>query len=261
MAKNKPKKNKKNSLVRGLLAAAFCVAASCALQSDTSFSRHDPRGDDMPAPETVTLFDGGQMERASFVNNYDREFTAAFRRESQLICTESNLQTEVCYMRTYKDSVHTASIATLATEVNEAVNKKIAYVSDKDNYGCDEYWAAPAETLAKCSGDCEDFALLKYKTLREMGVSVNRLYIAVVDSDKEGKVNHAILMVDTATGGRPPHFVILSNGNGIYEKPVDPAQAGFAYYGIMNDRGEWFPKQAGVKVKEQKVPPPVKRSI
>ena len=59
----------------------------------------------------------------------------------------------------------------LMIKINNQVNKNIKYVSDWDNYGVNDYWAKPEETLKKGSGDCEDIALLKYAMLVKAGFS------------------------------------------------------------------------------------------
>lgn len=65
----------------------------------------------------------------------------------------------------------------------EAVNRffnSVPYVSDLEHWGKADYWATPLELLASNGGDCEDFAIAKYFTLRELGVPNERLRIAYV---------------------------------------------------------------------------------
>lgn len=53
-------------------------------------------------------------------------------------------------------------------------------VSDRELWGLEEYWAAPAQFVARRSGDCEDFALAKYDALLRGGVAPIRLWLAPV---------------------------------------------------------------------------------
>ncbi len=53
------------------------------------------------------------------------------------------------------------------------------YRTDPEVYGKPDYWAAPYEFLAK-SGDCEDYCIVKYYTLKELGVPVDSMRIVVV---------------------------------------------------------------------------------
>lgn len=77
-------------------------------------------------------------------------------------------------------------------EVNRYMNHK-RYVIDPVNYGVADYWATPLQFLAK-NGDCEDYAIAKFFSLRALGFDNDALRILVVD-DLNLKVAHAILVV------------------------------------------------------------------
>lgn len=65
----------------------------------------------------------------------------------------------------------------------EMVNRffnAIPFVGDTEHWGKTDYWATPTEFLATNGGDCEDFAIAKYLTLREIGVPAERLRITYV---------------------------------------------------------------------------------
>lgn len=78
--------------------------------------------------------------------------------------------------------------------VNRAVNSLVAYRSDRETWHRAEYWASPAESLARGRGDCEDYVILKYWTLRRLGVSDDAMRIVVL-RDRSKNVNHAVLAV------------------------------------------------------------------
>jgi predicted transglutaminase-like cysteine proteinase len=106
--------------------------------------------------------------------------------------------------------------------VNSDINR-IRYVEDSRNWGQADYWAAPAEFLAR-GGDCEDFAIAKYLLLREAGVSPSRMRLAI------GRY-HAVLLVKE--DGRE---FVLENGRGIYEAtPRTLSRATF----VLGDQ-EWW---------------------
>jgi predicted transglutaminase-like cysteine proteinase len=65
-------------------------------------------------------------------------------------------------------------------DVNEFFNRKIQFVDDQKNWGQNDYWATPIESLMRGAGDCEDYAIAKYFTLKYLGVSVNKLRITYV---------------------------------------------------------------------------------
>lgn len=54
------------------------------------------------------------------------------------------------------------------------------FVGDLEHWGKIDYWATPTELLTTNGGDCEDFAIAKYLTLREIGVPAERLRITYV---------------------------------------------------------------------------------
>ncbi|MEW6125391.1 MAG: transglutaminase-like cysteine peptidase [Pseudomonadota bacterium] len=64
-------------------------------------------------------------------------------------------------------------------EVNRFFNR-LAFVSDREHWGREDYWATPLEFLGSGGGDCEDFAVAKYFSLKALGVPVDRLRLTYV---------------------------------------------------------------------------------
>jgi predicted transglutaminase-like cysteine proteinase len=67
------------------------------------------------------------------------------------------------------------------------------YKADDQNYGRRDYWATPLEFL-RHSGDCEDYAIAKYVTLRQLGFAPEQLRVVVV-RDVVRDLAHAVLAV------------------------------------------------------------------
>jgi len=63
---------------------------------------------------------------------------------------------------------------------NDFFNRQIQFGEDAAIWSQPDYWATPSETLGKGAGDCEDFAIAKYYTLREMGVAPDKLRLIYV---------------------------------------------------------------------------------
>ena len=82
-------------------------------------------------------------------------------------------------------------------QVNNFFNE-LEFVDDIDHWGKDDYWATPVEFLATEGGDCEDFVIAKYFSLKELGVPAEKLR----------------LMYVTATRIRQAHMVLA-----YYEEP------------------------------------------
>jgi len=64
--------------------------------------------------------------------------------------------------------------------VNEFFNRKIQFGSDQDVWGQNDYWATPLEFMGKGVGDCEDFAISKYVSLRILNIPNEKLRITYV---------------------------------------------------------------------------------
>ena len=92
---------------------------------------------------------------------------------------------------------HTLPIDEKLYQVNNFFNE-LEFVDDIDHWGKDDYWATPVEFLATEGGDCEDFVIAKYFSLKELGVPAEKLR----------------LMYVTATRLRQAHMVLA-----YYEEP------------------------------------------
>lgn len=79
-------------------------------------------------------------------------------------------------------------------QVNDAINTRIQPLTDLEHYGEVERWTYPDDGY----GDCEDYVLLKRRTLISLGWPAETLLIAVV-RDRNGD-GHSVLMVTTDHG-------------------------------------------------------------
>ena len=64
--------------------------------------------------------------------------------------------------------------------VNRFFNLTLRFSDDAPLWHVKDYWATPVEALYKGAGDCEDFAIAKYFTLRQLGVPSEKLRITYV---------------------------------------------------------------------------------
>ncbi len=65
------------------------------------------------------------------------------------------------------------------SRINRFFNQ-VPNIDDQALWGQRDYWATPVELLARNGGDCEDFALAKYFSLKESGVSTEKLRLTYV---------------------------------------------------------------------------------
>ena len=77
-------------------------------------------------------------------------------------------------------------------EINRFLNSW-AYREDIENFGVTDFWASPLVFLRR-SGDCEDYAIIKYVSLRALGFSPESLRIVVV-MDTLRNIAHAVLAI------------------------------------------------------------------
>lgn len=91
------------------------------------------------------------------------------------------------------DAMSNLPMADKIRAVNAYINQ-IEFVPDQKNWQRGDYWATPFEFMAN-GGDCEDFAISKYVSLRLLGIPADTMRIAVV-YDSEMKMPHAVLAVD-----------------------------------------------------------------
>ncbi|MEW8030142.1 MAG: transglutaminase-like cysteine peptidase, partial [Candidatus Thiodiazotropha sp.] len=94
------------------------------------------------------------------------------------------------WRRLMLESTHIDEIEKLQ-RVNDFFNQ-IPYQSDADLWGKEDYWATPLELLVRKGGDCEDYSIAKYFTLKEMGVAEEKLRIMYVKSVKLNQ-SHMVL--------------------------------------------------------------------
>ena len=76
--------------------------------------------------------------------------------------------------------------------VNKFMNRA-PYVVDKMNWGVKDYWSTPGQFFAKY-GDCEDYAIVKFLSLRALGIPSKSMRIVVVQ-DLNLKIAHAVLAI------------------------------------------------------------------
>ena len=117
----------------------------------------------------------------------------------------------------------------MAQKVNTYINAN-KYITDDKVWGKSDYWATPIEFF-KRGGDCEDFAIAKYASLRALGVPEERLRLAIVH-DKQKNIPHAVLIVYTERGA-----MVLDNQN----KSMKASSAVSRYRPIFSiNRTSWW---------------------
>jgi len=93
--------------------------------------------------------------------------------------------------------------------VNDFMNLT-QFVDDIKHWGKEDYWATPIEFLSTDGGDCEDFSIAKYFTLRSLGVPDDRLRITYVKETVIYNQAHMVLAYFPTPDAEP---LVLDNIN------------------------------------------------
>jgi len=113
------------------------------------------------------------------------------------------------------------------------------FVSDQEHWGKQDYWATPVELLATNAGDCEDYSIAKYFTLKEMGVEEEKLKITYVKAIKLDQA-HMVLAYYPEPGAEP--YILDNLINEI--KPASERDDLIPVYSF-NGEGLWLSKLRG----------------
>lgn len=65
-------------------------------------------------------------------------------------------------------------------QVNQFFNRSIIFADDLVLWGQVDHWATPFETMGRGTGDCEDFVIAKFFTLKLMGLPPEKLRLIYV---------------------------------------------------------------------------------
>jgi predicted transglutaminase-like cysteine proteinase len=124
-------------------------------------------------------------------------------------------------------------------KVNRFFNSKIRFANDMDVWGVQDYWATPIEFLCKGAGDCEDFAIAKYFTLKAMGVEDGKLRITYVKAIQYN-IHHMVLTYYSEPEAEPLVLDNLVDSISVASKRTDL----MPIFGF-NGSGLWMAKQRG----------------
>ncbi len=143
----------------------------------------------------------------SAIERYFREAKQGSKR--QLNCNTQRLN--ICdygdwakFIQSLKGKGRWAQLQAVNARMNQA-----QYISDKTNWGQSDYWATPGEFMSRF-GDCEDYAIVKYLSLRLLGFQEDELRVVAV-KDLNLKVGHAILVVILRDSKNRQRYFVLDN--------------------------------------------------
>ena len=121
--------------------------------------------------------------------------------------------------------------------VNDFMNQT-PFISDLQHWGKEDYWATPIEFLSTNGGDCEDYSIAKYFTLRALGVPDEKLRITYVKELVIYNEAHMVLAYFPTPDSEP---LVLDNIN----KTIQPASTRTDLLPVysFNGSGLWLAKE------------------
>ncbi|WP_394562040.1 cysteine protease LapG [Aquipseudomonas alcaligenes] len=134
----------------------------------------------------------------------------------------------------------------LAT-VNRFFNRQFRFSDDSRNWRQNDYWATPVEALIKGAGDCEDYSIAKYFTLRRLGVPSEKLRITYVKALQYNQA-HMVLTYYSSPSAEP---LVLDNLIGEI-RPASKRKDLLPVY-AFNAEGLYLPGQTGRKSDTKKL--------
>jgi predicted transglutaminase-like cysteine proteinase len=93
------------------------------------------------------------------------------------------------------------------TVVNRFFNQQLIFQDDTRVWHQIDYWATPVESLIKGAADCEDYALAKYFSLRQLGIPSEKLRITYVKALTQNQA-HMVLTFYSSPAADP---LVLDN--------------------------------------------------
>ena len=131
--------------------------------------------------------------------------------------------------------------------VNRFFNRQFRFSDDSRNWRQNDYWATPVEALIKGAGDCEDYSIAKYFTLRRLGVPSDKLRITYVKALQYNQA-HMVLTYYASPGAEP---LVLDNLIGEI-RPASQRKDLLPVY-AFNAEGLYLPGQTGRKSDTKKL--------
>ncbi|KXI28997.1 transglutaminase-like cysteine peptidase [Paraglaciecola hydrolytica] len=124
------------------------------------------------------------------------------------------------------------------SKVNDFFNRQ-KFVDDIVHWNKEDYWATPIEFIASGGGDCEDFSIAKYFSMRALGVPASKLRLMYVKA-LEYNMAHMVLAYYEQPNVVP---LVLDNIN----KNILPANQRGDLQPVYSFNGEglWAAKEQG----------------
>jgi predicted transglutaminase-like cysteine proteinase len=95
-------------------------------------------------------------------------------------------------------SLQTSAESEKLEKVNAFFNQ-MRFASDEEIWHQKDYWATRMEFIGMGAGDCEDFVIGKYFTLKQLGISTDKLFFTYVKAIKYQQAHMVLTYFETPT--------------------------------------------------------------
>ncbi|MDU0356002.1 transglutaminase-like cysteine peptidase [Paraglaciecola aquimarina] len=130
-------------------------------------------------------------------------------------------------------------------EVNRFFNQ-LEFIDDLSHWNKNDYWATPVEFIATNGGDCEDFSIAKYFSLRALGIPSEKLRLMYVKALDYNMAHMVLAYYETPTS--IPLILDNLNRNILRATKRRDLQPVYSF----NGDGLWLAKEQGQGKKVQK---------
>ncbi|OPA81579.1 transglutaminase-like cysteine peptidase [Campylobacter pinnipediorum] len=120
-----------------------------------------------------------------------------------------NARRRAVALNSLMSSIANASESEKLVRVNNFFNS-FRWQDDLKVWNKKDYWATRMEFIGKGAGDCEDYVIAKYFTLKQLGIATNKLYFTYVKAIKYNQA-HMVLSYYETPKSIP---LVLDNING-----------------------------------------------
>jgi predicted transglutaminase-like cysteine proteinase len=134
---------------------------------------------------TIIELNQDTSQIASHLNSKNKIINFGVLQEKFAIRTGTKSSKLITNFQLYLNKIATLPEEIKIKKLNDYINSQFLYSEDKEIWGKPEYWASPLELFEKLAGDCEDFAILKYVALLELGVNPDKVRLSYVKIHKK----------------------------------------------------------------------------
>ncbi|WP_105901330.1 transglutaminase-like cysteine peptidase [Vibrio gangliei] len=102
-------------------------------------------------------------------------------------------------VKAWLELTHSLQQQPLSSQLNNVNNffNQLVFIDDIKLWGLKDYWASPLEFLNVGGGDCEDFSIAKYTSLRKLGINDQKLRLIYVKSLRLNQFHMVVAYYET----------------------------------------------------------------